>query len=176
MEGSAASAFMDSWRRLDVASVADARTLLSTCCGSARWIERMLARRPFGSRIGLLTAARDEWDALAPHDWREAFSHHPKIGDRTSLRERFPSTHDLSEKEQAGVAGASEAVLDALADANRAYEERFGYIFIVCAAGKSAEAMLTLLRERLSNDPDDELRIAAGEQAKITALRLDALR
>jgi 2-oxo-4-hydroxy-4-carboxy-5-ureidoimidazoline decarboxylase len=136
----------------------------------------MLARRPFGSRIGLLTAAREEWDALEPRDWREAFSHHPKIGDRASLRERFPTTHEHSEKEQAGVSGASDAVLDALADGNRAYEVRFGYIFIVCATGKSAEAMLALLRDRLSNQPDDELLIAAGEQAKITALRLEALR
>lgn len=176
MEASAASAFMDSWRWLDVATVADARTLLLACCGSARWVDRMLARRPFGSRIGLLTAAREEWDALQPHDWREAFSHHPKIGDRASLRERFPATHQLSAEEQAGVSGASDAVLDALADGNRAYEDRFGFIFIVCATGKSAESMLALLRERLSNGPEDELRIAAGEQARITALRLDALR
>ena len=167
---------MDSWRKLDVASVADARTLLMACCGSTRWVDRMLARRPFGSRIGLLTAAREEWNVLDPHDWREAFSQHPKIGDRASLRERFPTTHEQSEKEQAGVAGASDAVLDALADANRAYEDRFGYIFIVCATGKSAEAMLALLRERLSNQPDDELLIAAGEQANITAIRLEALR
>ena len=176
MEASAASAFMDSWRRLDVASVADARTLLLACCGSARWVDRMLARRPFGSRIGLLTAAREEWNALEPRDWLEAFGHHPKIGDRASLAERFPAMYELSQKEQAGVTGASNAVLDALADGNRAYEDRFGYIFIVCATGKSAEAMLALLRERLSNQPDAELRIAAGEQAKITALRLEALR
>ena len=176
MGASVAFAFMEPWRRLDLASVADARTLLTACCGSSRWVDRMLVRRPFGSRVGLLTAAREEWDALAPHDWREAFAHHPKIGDRESLSARFPATHEMSEHEQAGVAGASETVLDALADGNRAYEDRFGYIFIVCASGKSADAMLAVLRQRLSNDPDDELRIAAAEQATITALRLDALR
>jgi 2-oxo-4-hydroxy-4-carboxy-5-ureidoimidazoline decarboxylase len=88
---------------------------------------------------------------------------------------RFPITAHLSEQEQAGVAGAAEDVLDALAEANRAYEQRFGYIFIVCATGKTAEEMLALLGERLSNDPADEIRVAAAEQAKITELRLMAL-
>ena len=166
---------MEPWRRLDAASVADARRRLTACCGSSRWVDRMLARRPFGSRIGLLTAAREEWYALGPGDWREAFAHHPKIGDREHLRARFPTTHDRSAKEQAGVAGASNGLLDALATGNRAYEDRFGYIFIVCATGKSAEEMLALLNNRLTNDPEIEIRIAAGEQAEITALRLNAL-
>ncbi len=161
------------WRRLDLANPVEAPTLLTTCCGSTRWVERMLARRPFGSRDALLDAARHEWWALGPDDWRDAFSHHPKIGDGDTLRTRFAATRDLSEKEQAGVTGASEAVLDALAEGNRAYEEKFGYIFIVCATGKSAEEMLALLRERLPNEPEKEIRIAAQEQAKITAIRLD---
>jgi 2-oxo-4-hydroxy-4-carboxy-5-ureidoimidazoline decarboxylase len=138
-------------------------------------VEQMLARRPFGSLENLLGVARTEWLALTPEDWREAFDHHPKIGDRESLRRRFPSTHQLSEREQAGVAGASEAVLDALSEGNRAYEARFGYIFIVCATGRSADEMLTMLRARLVNDPGTELRVAAEEQAKITALRLEGL-
>lgn len=135
----------------------------------------MLARRPFGSRDALHRAARDEWWALGPDDWRKAFSHHPKIGDRASLAARFPATHALSEKEQAGVASAPAAVFDALAEDNRAYEQRFGYIFIICATGKNAETMLARLRDRLANDPETEIRIAAEEQAKITALRLDGL-
>ena len=166
---------MEPWRRLDTASAADARTLLTACCGSSRWVDRLLARRPFGSRVGLLTAAREEWNALDPHDWREAFAQHPQIGDRDALRARFPATHHLSDQEQAGVASASEAVLDALADANRAYAERYGFIFIVCASGKSAEEMLAALRQRMTGHPDEELRIAAAEQAQITARRLDAL-
>jgi 2-oxo-4-hydroxy-4-carboxy-5-ureidoimidazoline decarboxylase len=132
----------------------------------------MLGRRPFGSREALLSAARAEWDTLDERDWREAFTHHPKIGDREALRERFPSTHALSAREQAGVDRAPDAVLDALADGNRQYEKRFGYIFIVCASGLSAGEMLAMLNARLGNDPRDEIRIAAGEQAKITALRL----
>jgi len=134
----------------------------------------MLGRRPFNGRRELLSAAREEWFALTPDDWREAFTHHPKIGDRESLRRRFPTTHHLSAREQAGVETAAEDVLDALAEGNRAYEERFGYIFIVYATGKTAEAMLELLRERLRNDPSREIRIAAEEQAKITERRLTA--
>lgn len=134
----------------------------------------MLGRRPFGSREGLLAAARAEWFSLSPADWREAFADHPRIGDREALARRFPLTHQLSSQEQSGIADAGGDVLVALADANDAYLEKFGYIFIICAAGLDATTMLTRLRERLGNDPETELRIAAEEQAKITALRLSA--
>lgn len=142
------------------------------CCGSAAWVDRMMARRPFASEQALLAAARDEWLALGPDDWREAFAHHPKIGDRASLAARFPATHDLSAKEQSAAATANAHVLDELAAANDAYLARFGFIFIVYATGKSADEMLALLRMRLPNDRATELRNAADEQAKITALRL----
>ena len=135
----------------------------------------MVARRPFGSHDALMTSARDEWFGLQRSDWLEAFGHHPKIGDRDSLRQRFARTAHLSEREQAGVDGASGDVLEALAAGNREYERRFGYIFIVCASGKSADGMLQLLRERLPNSPEVEILIAAAEQAKITELRLMAL-
>ena len=163
---------MEPWRRLDLASVDEARRLLATCCGSRRWVDRMLARRPFGSRVALLTSARDEWNVLESADWREAFAHHPKIGDRDALAARFPATHELSAREQAGIAGATTDILNALAEGNRRYEEKFGYTFIVCATGKSAQEMLALLEARLPNDEATELRIAAAEQAKITELRL----
>jgi 2-oxo-4-hydroxy-4-carboxy-5-ureidoimidazoline decarboxylase len=166
---------MEPWQRLDEAGEADARRLLATCCGSGRWIDRMLARRPYGSRYKLLRAARDTWFGLDAEDWREAFSHHPKIGDRDALRTRFAATRTLSEREQAGVSGATDAVLDALAAGNADYERRFGFIFIVCATGKNADEMLGLLRTRIDNDLAAELQIAAAEQAKITELRLEAL-
>jgi 2-oxo-4-hydroxy-4-carboxy-5-ureidoimidazoline decarboxylase len=166
---------MEPWQRIDTGSPDEARHLLQRCCGFALWTDRMLARRPFGSQATLLAAARDEWFALAREDWLEAFSHHPKIGDRDTLQKRFAATRQLSEREQAGVDGASGEVLDALAAGNRAYEEKFGYIFIVCATGKSATEMLGLLRSRLNNDPASELRIAAAEQAKITEIRLQQL-
>jgi 2-oxo-4-hydroxy-4-carboxy-5-ureidoimidazoline decarboxylase len=163
---------MEPWRRLDLATPGDAHELLRTCCGSAHWIRRMVARRPFHNRQGLLKAAREEWFALTPSDWQEAFAHHPKIGDRDALRHRFAGTRHLSEKEQAGVTMASDEVLDALADGNEMYETKFGYIFIVCATGRRADEMLAILQERLKNDSSAEIRIAAEEQAKITELRL----
>lgn len=163
---------MDTWQQIDEASPPDARAILYAACGSARWIDRMLALRPFGSRDTLLASARREWTALTSDDWREAFSHHPQIGDVESLRARFPTTHHLSTGEQAGVIGATDDVLAALAEANRQYVERFRYIFIVCASGKTAEEMLGLLRERLQNSAEAEIQIAAEEQARITALRL----
>ena len=132
----------------------------------------MVRRRPFGSAAGLATAARLAWDDLTYTDWLEAFSHHPKIGDRDALARRFAATAQLSAGEQRGVDSAAADVLDALAAGNRDYETRFGYIFIVCASGKSAAEMLDLMRARLPNDPEVEIRIAAGEQAKITELRL----
>jgi 2-oxo-4-hydroxy-4-carboxy-5-ureidoimidazoline decarboxylase len=165
---------MDTWQAIDRAASREARRLLARACGSSRWVDRMLGRRPFGSREALLSAARSEWDALTEDDWREAFTHHPKIGEREALRGRFPSTHALSTREQAGVDGAPDDVLDALAEGNRRYEETFGYIFIVGASGRSADEMLAMLTARLGNDPAREIRIAAGEQAKITALRLGA--
>lgn len=159
-------------RELDTAADADARAILTRACGASRWVDRMMARRPFGSDARLLRAARIEWFGLTEADWREAFSHHPQIGDRASLAACFPATHDLSSKEQATVGRAPDDVLNALAEANATYLDRFGFIFIVCATGKTAEEMLALLRARLPNDRAAELRIAAEEQAKITALRL----
>ena len=159
-------------RELDTATDADARGLLARACGSSRWVDRMMERRPFGNDARLLRTARIEWFGLTEADWLEAFSHHPQIGDRASLAARFPATHDLSAKEQAAIDHAQNDVLSALAEANAAYLDRFGFIFIVCATGKTAEEMLALLRARLPNSRATELRIAAEEQAKITALRL----
>src|SRR5690349_2820011 len=141
---------MEHWREVD-ANEAAAREILSRACGSSAWIERMLARRPFGSQDALLEAAREEWFALSEADWLEAFSHHPRIGDRASLEARFPQTHTLSSREQSGIGIAGADVLEALAKANNDYFERFGFIFIVCATGKSAGQMLALLLSRLPN-------------------------
>jgi 2-oxo-4-hydroxy-4-carboxy-5-ureidoimidazoline decarboxylase len=157
---------------INAASPEAAREILSRACGSTRWVDRMMQRRPFANAARLLFAARVEWFGLSESDWLEAFAHHPQIGDRASLEARFPNTHELSAREQSAVAAAHEDVLTALEEGNKAYLDRFGFIFIVCATGKSAEEMLALLRERLPHDRATELRIAAEEQAKITALRL----
>jgi 2-oxo-4-hydroxy-4-carboxy-5-ureidoimidazoline decarboxylase len=149
---------------------------LRRACGAERWVQRMLARRPFASSEALYASADDEWRAATRADHLEAFGHHPQIGENLdALRRRFQSTASLSQHEQAGVEGADEATLLALRDANAAYRERFGFIFIICATGKTAAEMLAALRVRLDNDRDTELSIAAAEHAKITRLRLAGL-
>lgn len=163
---------MERWRAIDTAADAEAGNLLRICCGSSRWIERMLARRPFGSQDRALRAAREEWFALSAADWREAFTHHPRIGDLESLRQKYAATQNLSAREQAGVSGASPEVLAELLAANREYEARFGYIFIVCATGRSAGDMLAMLRRRLRNSAEEEILTAAEEHAGICELRL----
>jgi 2-oxo-4-hydroxy-4-carboxy-5-ureidoimidazoline decarboxylase len=166
---------MDGLRRLNDLPAAEARDELLRCCGSSRWAEAMTAKRPCADAPALFEAAERVWWGLEPADWREAFAHHPRIGDREALRARFAATREWAAGEQAGVGSASEDVLTALAEGNAAYESRFGYIFIVCATGRTAPEMLALLRERLPHEAQDELRIAAGEQAKITRLRLEKL-
>lgn len=161
--------------RLDALTETEALAALLRCCGSRRWAEAMARGRPYRDEPGLLAAAERAADGLTRADWLEAFSHHPRIGDRESLGARFPTTAAWSSGEQAGMAEAGVDLLDALLEGNRAYEARFGHIFIVCATGKSAAEMLALLRERLPNEPDHELGVAAVEQRKITALRLKKL-
>jgi len=152
-----------------------AREALTRCCGSGRWVDEMIHRRPFATIEELYQRSDDIWFSLNGEDWLEAFSHHPKIGGKDSLRAKFASTSQWSAGEQAGVQAASEEVLDKLAEGNDAYEKRFGYIFIVCATGKSAGEMLSLLQQRLNNDPETELHTAIREQCKITRIRLEKL-
>ncbi len=155
----------------------DVRTELTRCCGAARWVEGLLSARPFHSLDHLLGTADHVWWHLGDSDWLAAFEHHPRIGaDIAALREKFASTATWSAREQQAVAGASEDTLQALAAGNLAYEARYGHIFIVCASGLSAEEMLRHLRARMDHEPEAELRIAAGEQTRITALRLHKLR
>jgi OHCU decarboxylase len=160
---------------LDTMPKLQAAPLLADCCGSSQWVAGMLARRPFGSRAAVLFAADEIWRSLGPSDWREAFSHHPRIGERKSAEPQSERGSAWAAGEQSGMERADDDVRASLAAANREYEQRFGYIYIVFATGKSAEEMLALARERLRNDPDVELRVAAEEQRKITQLRLDNL-
>jgi hydroxyisourate hydrolase len=153
----------------------EAAPLLQSCCGSQAWVQAMLARRPFGTLQRALDQADDVWWSLGPEDWREAFDHHPRIGERTAAAPQGEAARAWSAEEQRGASAASEHTRDELARGNREYERRFGHIYLVRATGRSAEEMLALLRERLSNDPETELRVAAGEQAKITRLRLEKL-
>lgn len=125
--------------------------------------------------VELLEDAEAQWYECSPDDWKEAFSHHPRIGDVESLTKKFASTAQWASGEQSGVNAASGKTIEELAEGNRLYEEKFGYIFIVCATGKSAEEMLSLLQARLPNVPTEEIEIAAEEQNKITKLRLQKL-
>jgi 2-oxo-4-hydroxy-4-carboxy-5-ureidoimidazoline decarboxylase len=161
---------------LNALSDSEAREALSRCCGVEAWIEGMLSRRPFASRQTLFSAAEQLFSALTCEQKLQAFAHHPEIGaNLDELRARFQSTASLSAEEQAGLASADEATLLRLRDGNLAYRARFGYVFIVCASGKSALEMLALLEARLTNDAELEFELAAHELGKITRIRLERL-
>lgn len=160
--------------RLDIFNAlpeSDALTRMLTCCHSWRWATRMLVARPFDDMEALLLGAEEIWRQMGEPDFLEAFRGHARIGDVNKLRDKYSRAH----AEQGQVAEADEAVLHELLSLNRKYEIRHGFIFIVCATGKSAEEMLALLQRRLPNSRAQELTTAAAEQAKITAIRLRAL-
>ena len=167
-------------RDLNALDADAAARALQRCCGATRWARRMAAARPFASADAMTAQADAVWRALDRADWLEAFAAHPKIGESGTTggagrageadRERV-----WSDEEQRAVAGAVQAIRARLAQANREYEARFGYIFIVCATGKDAVEILDLITRRLTNDPSAELAVAAEEQRKITQLRLAKL-
>jgi OHCU decarboxylase len=148
---------------------------LKSCCGSNRWAAGVASSRPFATFAQLIDTAQQVWWQLEPADWLEAFRSHPKIGQKKAETSPSAQSQQWSRTEQSGMQQAPAETAAALALLNDAYQTRFGYIFIVCATGKSSEEMLAILRERIENEPDDELKIAAAEQAKITELRLNKL-
>lgn len=156
-------------------SPTEARRLFFNCCGCDTWARAMAQGRPYASPTALFKAADVVFEMLSREDWLEAFSHHPKIGDIESLRRKFRDTAHLAGAEQAGVNNANEQTIAALTAGNSAYEEKFGFIFIVSASGKTAEEMLALLRQRLANSFEDELKIASAEQKKITKFRMEKI-
>jgi 2-oxo-4-hydroxy-4-carboxy-5-ureidoimidazoline decarboxylase len=148
---------------------------LIKCCESNNWINKVSIKRPYKNARELYDYADAAWSTCTAQDGLEAFTHHPKIGDLKNLQKKFASTSQWAGNEQKSVESASMEVLERLAKQNDAYEERFGFIFIVCATGKSAQEMLDLLEGRINNDRDTEIKIAMGEQGKITQLRLKKL-
>jgi len=148
---------------------------LEKCCGSSNWIKKIIQARPFSNSDELHKASDEIWSQVSRDDILEAFNHHPQIGDIDSLKKKFASTSNWAENEQKGTSEASDSILTALKDGNKAYLDKFGFIFIVCATGKSAKQMLDLLNDRMPNDEAIELHIAAAEQNKITHLRLEKL-
>lgn len=160
----------EGWRRhgvrlLDAMSVRDAEEVLLACCGSTAWATEMVRRRPFRRPHQLLDDAASVWEALDVGDQREAFAAHPRIGER--------SESAWSSREQAGAEGADPEVLSALREGNIAYEERFGHVFLIRAAGRTARDMLAALEQRLGHDPETEHEVAAGQQLEILRLRLE---
>jgi allantoicase len=162
-------------RQLNAMDPQEIGAVLADFCAAPAWIERMAASRPFATPAAVLAAADSAADAVGPDDWREAFRHHPPIGEQAAERPQSDAARTASSREQSAAREASASDLAALADGNRAYRDKFGYVFIVCATGKTAPEMLALLRDRLTNDPETEIRVAAGEQRRITRLRLERL-
>ena len=153
----------------------DAVVQLLQCCGSQRWATQMAAARPFPTIDSAIETAGEIWWSLDRSDWLEAFRSHPKIGEQKAADAVTAKAQAWSSHEQAGVTAASNETIDSLATLNRAYDEKFGYIFIICATGKTSEEMLAALRERIQHDAATELPVAAAEQSQITVLRLKKL-
>lgn len=165
----------DALERLNSLSHEEAEAELLKCCGSAIWARRMCEERPFHDLQELLAKADAEWWSLEEEDWLEAFSRHPKIGETKSERAQSAEAQQWSAEEQAGTHAADYTTRRALVELNQEYAEKFGFIYIICATGKSGDEMLAILRERLGNDVETEMRVAAEEQRRITHLRLQKL-
>jgi OHCU decarboxylase len=148
---------------------AQAQQRLFACFASHRWARLVALDRPFADLAGLLEAAEQAWSALEPADWADALAGHPRIG------ERGGASPVRSEREQSGIHTAPAATLDQLAGENRRYEDRFGYVFLIAAAGRTADEILRELRERIGNDPVTEASVAAAEHRKIARLRLEEM-
>lgn len=146
---------------------------LFNCCGSSAWVKGMLEIFPVEDLYDLLDHAEELWYDCNPADWLEAFENHARLGDKEALEhEDMPAS---GKNEQSRLLTSDKETIKALTDANAEYEEVFGYMFISYARGKSAEQLLAELKERLNNDPREEIKIAADEQDKITKGRLKKL-
>ncbi len=159
---------LSSWNE---ASPKAALETMLACCGARRWAAAMVALRPIGSVHELSSAADRIWSTMEEADWMEAFGCHPRIGERKAAHASRKS-EAWSRKEQSSAETAAERVLAELAAGNALYEQRFGFTYIVCATGKSAEEMLVILNRRLNNDRSTELHEAAEQQRQITQIRL----
>ena len=156
-------------------SLKKAEAAFLDCCGSSEWARRMAAGRPYPMLENLFRTAEIVWFDLSPVDWLEAFAAHPKIGSSKAAPSQKRRAAKWSDGEQSGLDGAGDAVREQLADVNRLYLSKFGFIFIVCATGKSADEMLAICKARIGNSAATELKIAAEEQFKITEIRLNKL-
>ena len=157
--------------RWNSASTEDAVREILPCCGSTAWASQIADGRPFADLAALLADSDRIWLSLKPDDWLEAFRSHPRIGEIASNGVAARSA-SWSQQEQSNISTAENQLKHELAEGNRAYEQKFGRVFIVCAAAKSAAEILAILRRRMHNDGDTELREAAEQQRQITQHRL----
>ena len=162
------NAILTAWNKADEATAFDA---MIACCGARRWASAMVALRPIGSVLDLSEAADRVWGTMEEADWMEAFVCHPRIGERKAAHAAARSVA-WSKQEQSSASGTAEQVLAEIAEGNALYEKRYGFTYIVCATGKSAEEMLTILKRRLLSDRAAELIEAAEQQRQITQMRL----
>ena len=153
----------------------EAAELLRSCCGATSWVNAMLDRRPYESATRLLDDADVAWATTSVDDWHEAFSYHPRIGEKAAPGKTAALASEWSEAEQKKLKVASSSVHDQMSLVNIAYERQFGHIYIVNATGKTARDLLDIARSRLKNNPEKELRIAAEEVRQITRIRLEKL-
>ncbi len=151
----------------------EAADVMRCSCAASRWVGRVVDGRPFSGVMELLAKAEERWSGMMEADWLEAFDGHPRIGDPESLKAKFRTTLATASVEQSSVRQADEETLTDLVEGNQAYFDRFGFIFIIFASGKSAPEMLAQLRNRLGNSRQAELATAAAEQWKITRRRLE---
>lgn len=161
--------------RFNALPAARAAHALIDCCGSKQWVSRMMEKRPFAKVEEMLEAAETIWKAMDGKEQRAAFRHHPPIGGKKAGAKQSAKAKRMSRGEQSAALKGEPETLAVLAAANQAYHAAFGHVFLICAAGKSSEEILKSLRQRLSNDPETEWRIAAEEQRKITRRRLEKL-
>jgi 2-oxo-4-hydroxy-4-carboxy-5-ureidoimidazoline decarboxylase len=162
------NAVLEAWNNADESTATEA---MLACCGAHRWAAQMVALRPIMNIVALSKAADQVWAAMGESDWMEAFAFHPRIGEREAYAASGKSIA-WSAQEQAGTSNATNDVMRELAEGNAQYEQRFGFTYIVCATGKSADEMLAILKRRLANDRETELREAAEQQRQITQIRL----
>ena len=159
---------LEAWNK---APEADALEAMIACCGARRWASGMVAFRPIKTVLELSEAADRIWASMLEADWMEAFACHPRIGERKAAHASAKSA-SWSQQEQSQTSSAAEQVMNKIATGNVLYEQRFGFTYIVCATGKSAEEMLAILEQRLSSNREDELKEAAEQQRQILQIRL----
>ncbi|TEW53126.1 2-oxo-4-hydroxy-4-carboxy-5-ureidoimidazoline decarboxylase [Psychromonas sp. RZ22] len=164
-----------SLEQINKASEVQAYSIFESCCCAPNWVNQMIKARPFNDAVSLLKVSQNIFLQLTEQDYLKAFTGHPQIGNLATLHKKYANTSSTASHEQSGMSSAEKEVLEEMVELNQIYLQKFGFIFIVCASGKSALQMLELIKSRIGNERLYELKIASDEQVKITTLRLEKL-